>query len=1107
VKYASGGSTANFETTDTAYNGTAAVTNGDFFIVKVTAEDSSVRYYKITATVNAPLSSDATLKSTTKIKGLTVTDFGTPASSIGSAVAGSVTLTAVQGADTSNAGSYITSFVANNVAGTVSKIVKYASGGSPANFETTDTAYNGTAAVTNGDFFIVKITAEDNSVRYYKITATVNAPLSSDATLKSTTKIKGVSVTDFGNPAATIGSAVAGSVTLTSVQGADTSNAGSYITSFVANNVAGTVSKIVKYASGGSTANFETTDTAYNGTAAVTNGDFFIVKITAEDNSVRYYKITATVNCTVNYKNNYNSSDTTVYTSQTVVSSSKAAAPEQPARSSYTFEGWYTETACTNAWNFKNNSITGDTNLYAKWAAVAIPTYKVTYASNGAITGNIPVDISDYTAGSTVTVKANTGTLAKSGYTLSGWSYNGRTYTAGQTLSISANATLTAVWTYVPVTYTVTYLHNYTGEGTYTSQTGIASGSTLAEPADPSRTGYTFIGWYKDAACANPWKFNTDTVTSDTMIYAKWAASTYTVSGTVKDDASTPVVVSGAAVKVVQGVVQFGNTVTTDTNGSFTVTGVPDGTYNLVVTKDGQEVTVCIAVSGGNYTYAGTITLPSGNKNSKIEVVGSDTPNVVVDNLNNVFNDSNIYGSSEQNTVLSGGTVEIKLTVQKNDYSANKATVEAAMSSGGFTSGSILDVDLTKTSTSSNGASEESSIAATSNLIKIIIPLPAELQGKANYVIYRAHNYGSGVVADAITTMANPNGEYIVVSSDKTQITTYLKYFSTYAIAYNNSSTTPTTHSGGGSTAISSYVIKATAGTNGSISPSGSLSATAGQSKTFTITADQGYDISDVLVDGKSVGAAASYTFSNINAAHTIEAVFAKAEGLPYYIDDKGKKVFLGFASNAVGMMKYIAPQGKTILFQENPKSFTDVSRHWAKSSIDFVTERELFLGTSTNTFAPETGMTRAMFATVVGRLYERSYDKLVTTGAGSKFSDADYTAYYGSYVDWAAENKIITGVGNGKFEPDRKITREEMAVMLYRFAEYLKISTTGSEDLQLSYPDVSAISSWATDAAKYSQQTGIISGRAGGKFVPKDTATRAEVATIMQRFIENTVK
>jgi hypothetical protein len=502
--------------------------------------------------------------------------------------------------------------------------------------------------------------------------------------------------------------------------------------------------------------------------------------------------------------------------------------------------------------------------------------------------------------------------------------------------------------------------------------------------------------------------------------------------------------------------------------------------------------------------------LPNGNKNSTLDVVGSKTPNVVVDGLNNLFDDSTAntddskgYTTEDKQIVDNGGSVEIRLTVQQNDTSTNKATVEAAMSSAGYTSGTVLDVDMTKTSTSSSGVSEASEITATTELIKLIIPLPAELHGKATYVIYRAHDYGNGVVADAITTSANTNGEYIAVSGDKTQITAYLKYFSTYAIAYTNGTTDTSSASSG---SIQSYVITSTAGTGGSISPSGSVNVVNGASKIYTITANKGYRISDVLVDGKSVGAVESYTFSNVSAAHTIKAEFTEVTGLPYYVDDKGSHVFIGFASNVSGTMKYIAPKDKTVLIKENPKSFTDISGHWAKTYIDFVTEREIFLGTSSNTFSPEAGMTRAMFATVIGRLYERSYGKITTTGIENKFADVDNNVYYGDYVGWAAENNIISGVGGGRFEPDRKITREEMATILYRFANILNVSEAEPGE-QLSYPDASSVSAWAADGVKYCQQTGILSGRDGGNLVPQGLATRAEVAAILQRFIEIIVK
>ena len=154
--------------------------------------------------------------------------------------------------------------------------------------------------------------------------------------------------------------------------------------------------------------------------------------------------------------------------------------------------------------------------------------------------------------------------------------------------------------------------------------------------------------------------------------------------------------------------------------------------------------------------------------------------------------------------------------------------------------------------------------------------------------------------------------------------------------------------------------------------------------------------------------------------------------GLLYYIDYGGNEVFIGFAANG----KYIAPSGVTVLFKENAKMFSDIGSHWAKDYIGFVTEREIFLGTGSDAFSPDSGMTRAMFATVIGRLYERSYGKIEVSGDHT-FTDCDYDDYYGKYVDWAADAGIIGGYGNVKFGPSDPVTREQMAAILYHFAVF----------------------------------------------------------------------
>lgn len=229
--------------------------------------------------------------------------------------------------------------------------------------------------------------------------------------------------------------------------------------------------------------------------------------------------------------------------------------------------------------------------------------------------------------------------------------------------------------------------------------------------------------------------------------------------------------------------------------------------------------------------------------------------------------------------------------------------------------------------------------------------------------------------------------------------------------------------------------------------------------------------------------------------------IYDASVGVPYYFDADGSKVFIGFAANG----KYFASSGVTINFTYNDKSFEDVPGHWSAQYIGFVTEREIFLGTGTATFSPDAGMTRAMFASVVGRLYERSFGAIEASGI-HVFTDCDYSDYYGKYVDWAAKNEILSGYGNGKFGPNDKVTREQMAATLYRFANFLGV-LPGGIDIEIDYPDAGSISDYVKTAALYCQTTGIIGGRTDGMFAPQETATRAEVATVIQRFIESSVK
>jgi len=188
--------------------------------------------------------------------------------------------------------------------------------------------------------------------------------------------------------------------------------------------------------------------------------------------------------------------------------------------------------------------------------------------------------------------------------------------------------------------------------------------------------------------------------------------------------------------------------------------------------------------------------------------------------------------------------------------------------------------------------------------------------------------------------------------------------------------------------------------------------------------------------------------------------------------------------------------------WDDNP--FTDVkSTSWYYDAVRICNENGLFGGMSETTFATSTGMTRSMFVTVLAAADE-NYDESQYTK--SSFSDIREGSWYLAPAEWANSIGIAKGIGNGIFAPKNTITRQELALMLYKYAEYKgkDVSLDGSVDLNV-YPDNSDASSWATTALEWSVQNGLISGVASGNEVvlsPKGTATRAMVAQIMVNYL-----
>lgn len=220
--------------------------------------------------------------------------------------------------------------------------------------------------------------------------------------------------------------------------------------------------------------------------------------------------------------------------------------PTSPTKAGYTFGGWYKEIYCTNAWDFDTDTVTANTSIYAKW--IEIPKYTVIFNSNG---GSAISPITDVEVNNKITAPVNP---TKANYTFDGWFKNSTLTTRWDFANdtVTTNTTLYAKWDAIPVTYTVAF--NSNGGSAVSDYTNILANAKISQPSNPTKTGFTFGGWYKEDTLTNAWNFNTDTVKANTTLFAKWTAltvDTFNVSfntggGTVIADIAN--VVSGATI-------------------------------------------------------------------------------------------------------------------------------------------------------------------------------------------------------------------------------------------------------------------------------------------------------------------------------------------------------------------------------------------------------------------------------------------------------------------------------------------------------------------------------------------------------------------------------
>ena len=208
------------------------------------------------------------------------------------------------------------------------------------------------------------------------------------------------------------------------------------------------------------------------------------------------------------------------------------------------------------------------------------------------------------------------------------------------------------------------------------------------------------------------------------------------------------------------------------------------------------------------------------------------------------------------------------------------------------------------------------------------------------------------------------------------------------------------------------------------------------------------------------------------------------------------------------GTYTFTQPRGRAtieVTFREIPEQeqpwenpFHDVDEGaWYAEAVHYVQENGLMAGTSPTTFEPHATTSRSMAVTILWRL------------AGSPaasglmdYSDVAGGDWYAQAVAWAASEGIVSGYGNGAFGPNDPVTREQLAVMLHRFAQNQALPTPGRADLS-GYADAGQISGYALSAMRWACAEGIINGTSATTLAPQGSATRAQVAAMLQRFCE----
>lgn len=746
--------------------------------------------------------------------------------------------------------------------------------------------------------------------------------------------------------------------------------------------------------------------------------------------------------------------------SQTVAVGGYAVRPVDPGRGGYIFDGWYADSEYTEEFDF-NVRVTANTTVYAKWVVnegVTLEKFNVIFVNKGERYAEVSV-----TEGDLVTSPPDP---TQDGEIFLGWygDANLETLFDFNHTVIDSHTFIYSKWEADSSYHTISFS---TGLGTAVTSQTVKDGNFVVEPASPSRVGYTFGGWYTDSDCTDKFSFTKDAVTASGTLYAKWdLIVNATLTGFVMDENGYGV--SDASVRFLQN----GRTVfqtTTDSMGIYNVENPIEGSYNMVVTHGTTTKTLLVNMLDTDHSF-GSFIMPDEPVSSVVTILDSSVS--VVGGIHSVAEELLM----DITTAFSDMTTEIKVNTY---YDVGFEDAIEEYKHRDHTVARYYDIDLNRRITSSTGYSTKT-VDETDQLVSIIIDLPSMHQGKDEYAVYMEVD---GKMRE-LSTYANKDGEYITLMSNGTQLALYTKHFSPIAIAYANPDLLGDDdyEYEEEEEDTGEFYLHLSTSLDGSFTSSGNPGTVSASNRYpdymekvyINTTTNLGYNLAAVTA---------------VNDRGETVIVRKVTDDLYYYVQDlRPVTVTAAYSSTYVPSQEAVSNS-----------SFDDVLTSDAYcSAIHEVVQLGLMQGTGLRTFSPYESVTRGMLVTILYQLAEET-EHYGTT----EFPDVSIYQYYANAVAWAEYTGVVAGYSDGLFRPNQSVSREELAMIYYRFANYVLGTNQTAWLFPLEFNDVSSIHDYALESMTWAVNVNLLEERYQGFIVPQAFATRGEVAVSLVEFMK----